>query len=358
VETGVQVESLLPRVAHRQWTLSLPYVLRLPVVKCPALLKRLEVLLVRAIWHAQRVKARRQGASGKLKGGGVCFWQWFGSRLQLTPHLHLLVPEAVWTASGELVTVPPPDTAEVEGILRRVLLGAKRHWPENEAVWPHDGYEAIQLEAVQAKLELDYAHMPMKKKPRVAVLNGFSLHADTAVRRNDRQGLERLARYGARGPVSECRLKRLPDGRLEYVPKKGSPFIVSAAELVGRLVALVPPARRHLTSWHGVFAANAGLRQKVTQGRVAKTDEVKPVPWAKKGLAKTKRPRLDWASLHKHTFSTDVLRCPTCGGQRRIRALHATWAKAEDRLAKLGLAPAPRLLPAATAPPQLALELS
>ena len=37
--------------------------------------------LVKAIWHSQRVKARRLGAKGALTGGGVCFWQWFGSRL-------------------------------------------------------------------------------------------------------------------------------------------------------------------------------------------------------------------------------------------------------------------------------------
>lgn len=53
---------------------------------------------------------------------------------------------------------------------------------------------------------------------------GFSLHANTAVRGNDRQGLERLVRYGARGPVAESRLRRLDDGRYEYTPKKGVAF--------------------------------------------------------------------------------------------------------------------------------------
>ncbi|MCU0698368.1 MAG: transposase [Myxococcaceae bacterium] len=32
---------------------------------------------------------------------------------------------------------------------------------------------------------------------------GFSLHADTSVHGHDRQGLERLCRYGSRGPVAE-----------------------------------------------------------------------------------------------------------------------------------------------------------
>ena len=96
LDTGVHLESVLPRVAHRQWTLSLPMSVRFLVVKKPKLLKRLEVRLVKAVWRWQRGEARRHGAKGALTGGRVCFWQWFGSQLQLTPHLHLylLVPSA------------------------------------------------------------------------------------------------------------------------------------------------------------------------------------------------------------------------------------------------------------------------
>ncbi len=85
------------------------------------------------------------------------------------------------------------------------------------------------------------------------------MHADTAVHGHDRQGLERLARYGARGPVAESRLRRLDDGRYEYSPKKGSAFTLTASALVRRLVALLPPARLHLTSFHGALGSVAGL---------------------------------------------------------------------------------------------------
>jgi hypothetical protein len=100
LDTGAHLEAVLPRVAHRQWTLSLPMALRFHVVKQPALLKRLEVRLVRAVWRLQRATARRLGHEGTLTGGAVCFWQYFGSSLQLTPHLHLLVPEALWRVDG------------------------------------------------------------------------------------------------------------------------------------------------------------------------------------------------------------------------------------------------------------------
>ena len=64
LDTGVHLESLLPRVAHRQWTLSLPFSVRFNVVKQPKLLKRLEIRLVKAVWNWQRREARRHGATG------------------------------------------------------------------------------------------------------------------------------------------------------------------------------------------------------------------------------------------------------------------------------------------------------
>jgi hypothetical protein len=77
--------------------------------------------------------------------------------------------------------------------------------------------------------------------------------------------LEQLCRYGARGPVAESRLRRLEDGRYEFSPKKGTAFTLTAAALVRRLVALLPPARLHLTSFHRGYAPNASLRPLVTQ---------------------------------------------------------------------------------------------
>ncbi len=185
VDTGLHLESVLPRVAHRQWTLSLPFSVRFNVVKKPKLLKRLEVRLVKAVWRWQRAEARRHGASGALTGGGVCFWQYFGSSLQLTPHLHLLVAEAMWQTDGTLVPVAPPSDEEVARILARVLRAAKKDWADLEAAWPEDEYEELQQRAIQERL--GFVEAPAPRARRVAVLEGFSLHADTAVHGHDRQ---------------------------------------------------------------------------------------------------------------------------------------------------------------------------
>jgi hypothetical protein len=345
----VRLAALLPWVRHRQWTLSLPFKLRFLVVKRPELLKRLELRLVRAVWRWQRAVARRLGGSGPFRGGAVVFTQWFGSSLQVTPHLHGLVAEALWTPTGELVELPAPDTAEVEGILVRVLRGAQKDFEDLEAPWPDDEYEAAQREALQRPLGLELPPSPPRR--RVAVGAGFSLHADTAVHGNDRQGLERLCRYGARGPVSESRLRRLEDGRYQYTPKKGVTFTLTAEALVRRLVSLVPPAKVHLTSFHGVYAPHAALRPRVTMPPPpAPTSPSKET----KKKARTTR-RLDWAALHQHTFGVDVLRCP-CGGRRRIHAIHSTRKTAEARLLQLGhQLPSRLILPPTTAQPSLPL---
>ena len=83
-------------------------------------------------------------------------------------------------------------------VLARVLRQGKKDWAEQEAAWAEDEYEQLQARALQRPLELgDVARAP--RRDRVAVAHGFSLHAGTAVHGNDRQGLERLCRYGARG---------------------------------------------------------------------------------------------------------------------------------------------------------------
>ena len=153
----------------------------------------------------------------------------------------------------------------------------------------------------------------------------------------------------ARGPVAESRLRRLEDGRYEYTPKHKAAraFIVTAEQLVRRLVSLVPPAKTHLTSFHGVYAPHAPLCPLVT------APPPKPAAAAPVSSKKRRRPsrRLDWASLHQHTLFRSQRRRPgfvryrrPCGGRRRIIAIHSTRKAAEERLTQLGHQLPPRWL--------------
>jgi hypothetical protein len=349
LESSTHLEEVLPRVGYRQWTLTLPRPLRWVVRKQPGVVREVERRLVRAVWRWQRAQAMRLGVTAPMQGGAVGFLQLFGSALQLTPHLHVLLPEGQWTDDGQWVALPPPDDEAVEAVLHRLLRQLRATFAELEPLWPDDDEAMLWAEGAQHRLGLEGEAPPKKKASRVAMACGFSLHADTAVHAFDRVGLQRLCGYGARGPVSEERLTRLPSGLYRWQPKRGPALTLTAVALVKRLVALVPPRGLHLTCFHGVFAPNARLRGGVMQAPPSPAPDGTPAP------AVVTRRRLDWATGLQRTFGVDVWRCP-CGGLRRIRAVVTHHATAESMLRSMGLLPARTPLPRAHAPPQLSLS--
>jgi hypothetical protein len=357
---------VLPEVGYRQWTLSLPFGSRWQVVQRPELLRAVQRRLVRGVWRWQRQVARRLGAPRGLVGGAVGFTQYFGGALQLTPHLHVLLPEGMWTGAGEFVPLPAPAREEVEGVLRRLVRQLARDFGGVVEAWPEDGLSAIQAEGVQRRLLLVGEEVEPRASggaKRLAVAEGFSLHADSWVHANDREGLERLCRYGSRSAVALERLFVREDGRYEYRTRKGPVLVLTAAQLVKRLLALIPPRGTHLTCFHGVFAPNAKLRPVVMKAPAVPVAEPKadeegtPAAGADEG-AMPRRPRLDWAALQRRTFGVDVWTC-ACGGKRSVLAVITCRRTAEEVLRNLKVA-VPPLRPLAArsrSPPQLPLAL-
>ena len=193
---------------------------------------------------------------------------------------------------------------------------------------------------------------------------GFSLHAGVVVPPGDRERLEHLCRYVARPPVATERLSRLPDGRLLYRLKRRrrdgtTHMIFEPAELLEKLVSLVPPPRSHQVRYHGVLAPSAGWRADVVPlppveppgpppgpgppaapshdpsnprlagntaplaaGPSSSRDEspAKPARARRSGPPGNPR-RLPWAELMCRVFALDDLECPPpCGGRLRILA--------------------------------------
>ena len=80
-----------------------------------------------------------------------------------------------------------------------------------------------------------------------AQVEGYNLQAATRVRANDREGLERMARYLARPPIATHRLSQLDDGRLELLstgPRAGVGTGVSAASCATAALAERPTRTR------------------------------------------------------------------------------------------------------------------
>ncbi|WP_395811859.1 transposase [Archangium minus] len=219
------------------------------------------------------------------------------SALQVTPHFHSLVPDGVFVPREDGVRfepLPPPTQAEVERLLRVVRHRVLRLLEKRGAL-PAQGLEdalrAYQAQSLQQRLrwtEVD-VRPPPRKQPRCAFLEGFSLHANTHLHANDRQGLERLCRYGARGALALERLSRMEDGRIAYRMKRPLPdgtthLLFTGLELLRRVASLVPPPRANLTRFHGVFAPGAKLRPFLVPQAGVEEASVAPQAVARKEL--------------------------------------------------------------------------
>ncbi|MEW5738036.1 MAG: transposase [Myxococcota bacterium] len=274
------VRDVLPWAPYRQWTLSLPFRLRWLCLKQPRVLDVVLRALLARVAATQRRVARRLGVPGRLHAGAVSFTQYFGSTLQLTPHLHVLCPDGLFTEADDgavrFVALPPPTPADVARIAvslaRRVEKALDKAGLLDVEVPPDDDAEVLRARALQQSLPFVEATalaavQPRRHHRRVAVADGFSLYADTFVHEADRQGLERLCRYGARGPLAEERLSRADDGRSVYRLRRPSPsgataLVLTAPELVRRLASLLPPPpsprRRDVSGRRGEGAAGVG----------------------------------------------------------------------------------------------------
>ncbi len=154
-------ERVLPQAPYRQWTLSVPMEVRLLLARDARLLSEVLGLFVRALFTLQRRTARRLGI-GRPLVGAVAFVQRFGSTLQLTPHLHVLLPDVVFEevpGSGtrlRLCGLPPPSDEEVESlaatVARRVLEPLRNGGAVEEHEVPSDeAQDLLWLEAVQPR---------------------------------------------------------------------------------------------------------------------------------------------------------------------------------------------------------------
>jgi len=160
-------------------------------------------------------EAARGGGAAVLECGRLCYGFVHLECEDCRAPTHVLVPEAGWDATGEVTLPPPPSDDEVEQVLLRVVRQVRGAFAKVEGCeWLDEDEESsrLQAEAVHGRLALDVDAAARTRRRRVAVACGFSLHANTWVHANDREGLARLGRYGARGPLAEERLTRLEDG--------------------------------------------------------------------------------------------------------------------------------------------------
>jgi hypothetical protein len=236
--------------------------------------------------------------------GVVSLSQSFGALAHWHPHLHLVVSDGVFQRDGAFVGSRAHDPAVLAEAWRRAVL----------AMFVKEGW----LEADAAASMLAWPH------------SGFSAYMGPAIAADDRAAVLRVARYGARAPVAESRLRydaERAEVELASDAREG-PYAgvhrFTAVEFVARLVDHIPGKGEVRVRYYGAYASRRRgwwrRRGVVLVGAEPEDEpsaerEGEPEPWP---ALKARRRR--WAELLRMIFKVDVEVCPACGGEMRILA--------------------------------------
>ena len=228
-EAAHLVDQVLPEVVMRQWVLSFPYRLRYQMAHNPKLTNKILSIFIQTISSYQKKQAKLYGIK-VARPGAVTFIQRFGSALNLNVHFHTLFADGVFykTENGdykflrlleptrdELILLATKIQNKVSTLVQKLGLDDQGQggFDENllndvsalsighKAGFGERAGQGLRRFGIK-KLEVD----PEGNDPYSANVGGFSLNARVWVGGRDREKLEKLIRYMARGPIATERL--------------------------------------------------------------------------------------------------------------------------------------------------------
>ncbi len=311
------VSAVLPRVRVRQWVLSLPFALRVPLAYHHDLTLAVHGVAARVIEGWDRDKGRELGIIDP-RTGNITAVQRFGSDLALNVHYHMLFTDGCHDVLGAFTPIAAPTRAELEALCTHIAERVQKLLERRALEVPEERTLCLALARSAARRGMN-KHAPEGTDPDhdgepewklKARVNGFDLEATTVVRAEDRERLENLARYLLRPPLADRRLRLLPADQvaleLKSPWKDGTRWIsMSADTFLERLASLVPRPRTNQVLYRGVLAAHSARRPHV----VPQPDD-----------DERHRPKnATFCELMKHGLGVDILACP-CGHRMKYVA--------------------------------------
>jgi hypothetical protein len=369
------VDHVIPHVPVRQFVLSVPKRLRPFLHHRPRTAGAVLHILLRALRATLREACPTAPADASF--GAVSFLHRFGSTLNPHYHYHLCVVDGLFEKiEGDTAQDPAhPETRLhfheatalthelLESLQHTIRKRVLRHMVRHGLLEPHDAQDM-----------LGWEHG-----------GGFSLDASVRIEATDRDGLERLIRYCARGPFALDRL-HLVGGRsdqIRYLLPKPDPsgrtaLRLSALEFLDRLATVLPPPRIHRHRYHGVFAPNAPLRPLVTTQAQEDNALAAQVPGPRLPLRSPASPPESlapeapppqppdttsarpsrWAALLARIYEVFPLICPTCQEPLTFIAFLTDPEPITRILAHIGEPTSPPLVHPARGPPQTELAMA
>ena len=307
-------EEVLEDVPHRQWVFSIPKRLRPYFMYDRKLLAKLS----RCAWNvlSEYLKASitvndpipglvaGRTCCSPMQPGCVIAVQTFGEFINFNPHLHIIATDGCFCTDGSFMIGVIPNAADLE------------------ATFAVEVFDMLKKEGKINRIIIDNMNSWEH--------SGFNVYCGQPVKTMDDDGIERLAQYIVRAPISQERMvytsaKESPDGTGKVVYDGKTSRIdetFTAVDWLARLITHIPNKGEQMVRYYGHYSNKSrGIRKK--EELTNTTENQSPcsantaISIVKTDLAR-KKFRKNWARLIQKVYFVDPLLCPKCGGSMKI----------------------------------------
>jgi hypothetical protein len=271
--------------------------------------------------------------------GAVIAVQTFGDLLNFNPHLHIIATDGCFQSDGIFMIGATPDANDLEDLFRSEVL--KMLLQEGKIT--------------DATIKnMDSWHH-----------SGFHVYCGEAIKPDDHEGIERLAQYIIRAPISQERMLYIPAAealggmaQVVYTGKNSGvqerfialdwlvvklrkrTFTARHATRLARLVTHIPNKGEQMVRYYGYYANKTrGVRKKeeAINKKDDGTEASQLIPNLINSDISRKAFRQNWARLIQKIYHADPLLCPKCHGTMRIISFIEEQATVKKILMHLNL---------------------